>query len=162
MVWLTSCVTQNKSPNLSGPGLPSLLNGDSTLLSHCESWLSWHLQGCFVNRKTFYMYLLIWKIGIRDIRDRVGMGGCFHIGLWGFFTQVFFFFFLNWSIVDLQCCASLCCIAEWLSYTHLYILFYILFHYGLSREIGCSSLCYSVGPCCLSILNVIVCIPKGF
>ena len=39
-----------------------------------------------------------------------------------------------------------------------YILFYILFHYGLSQEIGYSSLCYTVGPCCLSILNVTVCI----
>ena len=36
--------------------------------------------------------------------------------------------------------------------------FYILFHYGLSQDIEYSSLCYTVGPCCLSILNVIVCI----
>ena len=36
--------------------------------------------------------------------------------------------------------------------------FYILFHYGLSQEIGYSSPCYTVGPCCLSILNRIVCI----
>ena len=34
----------------------------------------------------------------------------------------------------------------------------ILFHYGLSQEIGYSSLCYTIGPCCLSILNIIVCI----
>ena len=33
----------------------------------------------------------------------------------------------------------------------------ILFHYGLSQEIGYSFLCCTVGPCCLSILNVIVC-----
>ena len=30
----------------------------------------------------------------------------------------------------------------------------ILFHYGLSQDIEYSSLCYMVGPCCLSILNV--------
>ena len=30
----------------------------------------------------------------------------------------------------------------------LYILFYILFHYGLSQDIEYSSLCYTVGPCC--------------
>ena len=33
--------------------------------------------------------------------------------------------------------------------------FHILFHYGLSQDIEYSSLCYTVGPCCLSILNVI-------
>ena len=41
---------------------------------------------------------------------------------------------------------------------YVYILFNILFHYGLSQEIGYSSLCYTVGLCCLLILNVIVCI----
>ena len=38
----------------------------------------------------------------------------------------FFFFFLifkSWSIIDVQCCANLCCMAEWLSYTHIDILF---------------------------------------
>ena len=36
--------------------------------------------------------------------------------------------------------------------------FYIIFHYGLSQDIEYSSLCYLVGPCCLSILYVILCI----
>ena len=42
------------------------------------------------------------------------------------------------------------------SVIHIYILsfFYILSHYGLSQEIGYSSLCYTVGPC-LSIPYVI-------
>ena len=45
------------------------------------------------------------------------------------------------------------------SVIHIYtFLFNIPFHYGLSQEIEYSSLCYTVGPCCLSILNVIVCI----
>ena len=36
----------------------------------------------------------------------------------------------------------------------------ILLHYGLSQDIEYSSLCYTVGPYCLSILhiNIIVCI----
>ena len=43
------------------------------------------------------------------------------------------------------------------SVIHIYTFFFnILFHYGLSQEIGYSSLCYTVAPCCLSILNVIV------
>ena len=43
-------------------------------------------------------------------------------------------------------------------YTYIYIYIYI-FKY-LSQEIGCScSLCYTVGPCWLSILNVVcVCV----
>ena len=36
--------------------------------------------------------------------------------------------------------------------------FNILFHYGLSQGIGYTFPCYTVGPCCLSVLNVIVCI----
>ena len=42
-------------------------------------------------------------------------------------------------------------------YIHTHILFYILFHYGLSQDIDYSSLCYTVGPCCLSILYIIAC-----
>ena len=31
-------------------------------------------------------------------------------------------FFFNWSVVDLQCCCvNFCCIAEWFSYTYIYI-----------------------------------------
>ena len=42
---------------------------------------------------------------------------------------------------------------------HIYTFFFpILFHCGLFHEIRYSSLCYTVGPCCLSILNVLVCI----
>ena len=44
------------------------------------------------------------------------------------------------------------------SVIYIYILFYILFHCGLSQDIGYSSLCSTVGPCCLSILYVTVCI----
>ena len=64
----------------------------------------------------------------------------------------------DWSIVDLHCCANL-----WAShskvtsfYMYIHSFFNILFHYGLSQEIGYSSLRCTVGPCCLSILNVIV------
>ena len=37
-------------------------------------------------------------------------------------------------------------------YIYIYILFHILFNYGLLQDIEYSSLCYTVGPCCLSIL----------
>ena len=38
-------------------------------------------------------------------------------------------------------------------FTHIYISKIILFHYGLSQDIQYSSLCYTLGPCCLSVLN---------
>ena len=37
-------------------------------------------------------------------------------------------------------------------------LFHIHFHDGLSQDIEYSSLCYIVGPCCLSILYLVACI----
>ena len=43
----------------------------------------------------------------------------------------------------------------------MYILFHILFHYGLSHDIKYSSLCYTVGHCCLSILYIIIYIIKA-
>ena len=42
------------------------------------------------------------------------------------------------------------------THTHIQSCKNTLLHYGLSQEIGFSSLCYTVGPC-LTILNVIVC-----
>ena len=71
---------------------------------------------------------------------------------------LFFKFIFYWSMVGLQCCVNYCCTAKWLSYTYIYTLFHILFLYGLSQDIDYSSLCYTLGPCCLSILSVIVCI----
>ena len=61
---------------------------------------------------------------------------------------LFFFFNFNWSIVDWQCCASLCCTAVWFTvlYTHIHSFLNILFHYGWSQETGYSCLCYTVGP----------------
>ena len=71
--------------------------------------------------------------------------------------DVYPFLIFNGSIVDLRC-VNFCCLAKLLSYTHIYILFYILFHYGLSQDIEYSSLWSTVGPCCLSILCIVVCI----
>ena len=71
----------------------------------------------------------------------------------GFGLLIFFKLIFYWSIVDL-CYVNFCCTANWLSYTHIYI----LFHCDLSQDIEYSFLCYTVGPCCFSILYVIVCI----
>ena len=68
-----------------------------------------------------------------------------------FFFQCLFY----WSIVDLQCFLNFCCTAM----THLYIYictfsFDILSHCGLSQDTEYSSLCSTVGLCCLSILRI--------
>ena len=79
-----------------------------------------------------------------------------------------FFLFKSRRIVDLQCYVSFWYIAKQFSfiysvihkykyiYIYIYILFHILFHYGLLQDIEYSSLCYTVGPCCLSILYIVI------
>ena len=84
-------------------------------------------------------------------------------GWWNFFSEshrsstIFFFY---WSVVNLQCCASIRYTAKPFIFIHIstYFLFQILFHYRLSQDIEYSSLCYTGGPCCLSILYLVVCI----
>ena len=41
------------------------------------------------------------------------------------------------------------------TYIHSFLFF---FHYSLLQDIEYSSLCYTVGPCCLSTLYTVVCI----
>ena len=60
---------------------------------------------------------------------------------------------LFWNTVDLQCHVNFCRTAKWFNHIHLYIPFHILFHYGLSKDIVYSSLCYIVAPCCLLRCN---------
>ena len=36
------------------------------------------------------------------------------------------------------------------SVIHIYVVFHIHFYHGLSQDVDYSSLCYTVGPCCLS------------
>ena len=42
------------------------------------------------------------------------------------------------------------------SVIHIHILFHVVFRYGLSQDTEYSSLCYTGGPCFLSILYIIV------
>ena len=44
------------------------------------------------------------------------------------------------------------------SYTHIDIIFHVIFHPGLSQDSEYSSLCYTVRLCCFCILSIIVCI----
>ena len=61
---------------------------------------------------------------------------------------------LNWSAVDLQYCVKLCCIAQWLSYTRIFLFQKgVLFHDGLSQDTEYSSLCCTLGPCPYQFLS---------
>ena len=78
-------------------------------------------------------------------------------------------------VVDLKRVNS-CCVAKWLHIVYpylyfllflvcllyyIYILFHILFHFGLSQDSEYSSLCYTVGPCHFSSCGL-VCITSSF
>ena len=108
------------------------------------------VEEIIVNRKSTHKWAMI------PVRNTaiLGPGGHHRVRQSYFFLKILFY----WSIVDVQCCVHFCCTAKWFSYTYIYILFHIPFHYGLSQDIEYSSLCSTVGPCCLSILYIIVCI----
>ena len=60
----------------------------------------------------------------------------------------FSFFLFNWSIVDLQFSVSFRCRPKWFC-------FYILSHYSFLQDTEYKSLCYTVNPCCLSMLYTV-------
>ena len=62
------------------------------------------------------------------------------------------FFFSYGNIIDLQCHIS------FKTQLYIYILFQIIFHYRLLHDTDYSSLCYTIGPYCLSILYIVVCV----
>lgn len=89
-----------------------------------------------------------------------------------FFLFLSFFFFLSFSFSFFQSTLKIYNVCQFLSYSKvtqscIYIythrhafFFYIIFHHGLSQQIGYGCLCYTAGPHCLSILHVIVCISE--
>ena len=50
------------------------------------------------------------------------------------------------------------CVQQSDSVIHVFIVFQVLFPFRLLQNVEQSSLCYTVGPCWLSILNIAVCI----
>ena len=74
------------------------------------------------------------------------------------FLKFVLFYFLNCSIVDLQCLVSFRYTAKWFSYIHIYLLFcQICFPYKLLQILSYCSLCYIGGLCCSSILYGVIC-----
>ena len=80
------------------------------------------------------------KVGEKTFLEAVVKSWVWHYAKWKKpdTKAVHLFFFC--SIVDLQCCVHFCA-QQSDSVLHVYILFCILFYYGLSQEIGYSSLC---------------------
>ena len=96
------------------------------------------------------------SVDIREMHDVDSCGDNF-MGVYlcqDYSNDIFYIFtFLKIKFV-LHCCTHFCSTAKRSSPIHTCSLSYILFHHGLSQETGYSSLCYRVGPHCLSILNV--------
>ena len=72
-----------------------------------------------------------------------------------FISKLFFFIRVSWLIVLWQ---FLLYSIVTQSYIYIHCFSHPVFHHVLPQEIGYSSLCYAVGPHCLSMLSVIVCI----
>ena len=70
---------------------------------------------------------------------------------------LFFIYFIEVYLLY-NISANFCGTTKTFSFTYAYICLHILFHWGLSQNIEYNSLCSTVGPCCLSILYIIVCI----
>ena len=77
---------------------------------------------------------------------------CFYMAETFFFN---FYFILQYSS---QCCVSGVQHSDSVIHLHVSILFQILFPFRLLQNIEQRSLCYTVGPCWLSILNIVVCV----
>ena len=80
----------------------------------------------------------------------------FFLCLFLFFILFYLFIFIDVQLIYKVELVS--CVQQSDSVIHIYILFHILFYYGLLQDVEYSSLGHTVGPCCLSILYVVVCI----
>ena len=77
-----------------------------------------------------------------------------------FFPLFFIEVYLNYSVV-LTIAIHQRYVTQLYIDIYIYILIHILFHFGLSQVIEYSSLCYTVGSYCLSILYILVFICKS-
>ena len=133
-----------------------LFLGGKYQLELCDQWVI-HLaqdQGnCHL--KTFHSAIIL---QLRSLM--VQMDDWRKLPVWALIYLFILKFIFYWTIVDLQCCVSFRCMAKWFicMYTYTFIRFQILFPCKLSQNIEQSSLCYTVGPCWLSILCIVVCI----
>ena len=73
------------------------------------------------------------------------------------FFSFFFPLFLPFFLIEVQLIYSIVLLSSiQQSDSYIYILFQIVFHYRLLQDIEYSSLCYTVNPCCLPLLYIVV------
>lgn len=124
---------------------------------HCVSFVCMVLTGFFLWNNSFPYYTSLHVINVHL--------PCSVFKSWLLRAVANFSFvplFSNWIIVDLQCCVS-CRYkrSKWFSYTHTYInlLFFSFFsvssYYKILSGVPCT---VTVGPCWMSVLNIVVCI----
>ena len=86
------------------------------------------------------------------------------VSLFHFYLPIFMFTVLFFFLIFLMKYSWITVLYSSVLYgkvTQFYIIFHILFHYHLSQDIKYISLCCTVGPCCLSLLYIML--PKtGF
>ena len=92
------------------------------------------------------------------MRTWTSFGGHYSAYHKGQTASLFFFFLIDVELIYNVVLVSGVQQSESVIHICLYILFQILFHYRLLQDIDYSSLCYTVGPCCLPILYIVVCI----
>ena len=133
---------------------------DASILRRYLRVASVSIRGCRWEGWEHFTEKGVWGHLVRNCRGSESVGWCDHLPLphpptgwrWGkqgsFLFSIFILLKNNWFIV-----LYFWCTGKWFIYTYI---FHILFHYGLLQDIECSSLCYTVSPCCLSVLYIIV------
>ena len=120
-------------------------------VAQSQTWLKWLSSSsefslpssptdCFLHRGCLHLVLPVSQLLEVFRRSEVpwefSLGSSLRV-LWVFnslmvlWNNIYFLFknFFTLNMIGLQCCVNLCCTAKWLSYTHIYMIFYVLFHY---------------------------------
>ena len=142
-------------------GLPWSLSGKETAC-HCQRCRRWELDPwvrkspCRRKWQPTPVFLPRKSRGHRNLAAYSPWGckgsdmtvhGYMHTHIYSWFTMPCYFlifFFLQQSDLVIH------------MYVHILFFFNILFHYGLLWDVEDNSLCYTAGPCCLSILYILV------
>ena len=159
MTWLLIFLRKMRSPDESSldPFLPNLSGFlPRRMVNMCKSHILYEMNG----GRSFF--LVCFSDSKLEVLPGAAPSSKSLIQILSDHSLQLFYFFKNWSIVDLQCCVSLWYTAKRFSFLFIYIYvcvysFSYLFHYGLLQNTEYSSLCYTVGPC-LSILCIVDCI----
>ena len=125
------------------------------------------IRKLFHNQTRLGMFRVVWPQTIHDqkINFRRVSGSRGHLQLARDTRHIVFFlcicFFFKTLFIEKQLnynAVLITVVQQRNSIIHICILFYILFYYVLSENVEYNSLCYTVAPCYLSVLYIIICI----